>query len=90
MLAGEGSSSQRTLLYIYVSSYFYMCPRTAIGACGRGAPAVLRVRTRMTSPHTSVCVLILLQVLADEGLQKWIDKNRKWLEPYAAFKVQNP
>jgi hypothetical protein len=29
-------------------------------------------------PHTCICVLILLQVLADEGLQQWIDKNRKW------------
>ena len=28
------------------------------------------------------------KVLSDEGLQKWVEANKKWLEPYAAFKVQ--
>jgi 4-alpha-glucanotransferase len=28
------------------------------------------------------------KVLSDEGLEKWIEANKKWLEPYAAFKVQ--
>jgi hypothetical protein len=41
-------------------------------------------------PHISVYVPIYVQVLADEGLQNWIDKNKKWLEPYAAFKVRKP
>ena len=27
-------------------------------------------------------------VLKDEGLSAWIEKNKQWVEPYAAFKVQ--
>ena len=33
-------------------------------------------------------VLHMLQVMGDEGIQAWVENNKRWLEPYAAFKVQ--